>query len=97
MAAAWTGFQITSTASFRSDFNRVVTNGACNGISLLPGYWRDRGEAEIPSLALNACALLVSCFLTWKLIKVNPFSISRSAAVLIYARTSCLDGRPSSE
>lgn len=70
MATAWAVFNITNTANFRSDFNRVVTNGACNGTSLLPAYWRDRAQAEIPSLALNTCAMLVSCFLTWKLIKL---------------------------
>lgn len=82
MATAWAVFNITNTANFRSDFNRVVTNGACNGTSLLPAYWRDRAQAEIPSLALNTCAMLVSCFLTWKLIKVSCFCY---AAAIPYA------------
>jgi hypothetical protein len=70
MATAWAGFQITHTASFRSDFSRVITHGACKNISLLPHYWDARGKAEIPSLALNVIALFVSSFLTWKLIKL---------------------------
>lgn len=73
MATSWAAFQITHTAKFRADFNRVITNGACDGVSLLPNYWRDRGSAEIPSLALNVFALLISSFLTWRLIKVNFF------------------------
>jgi uncharacterized Zn-binding protein involved in type VI secretion len=69
-ATAWAGFQIARTAKFQSDFNRVVTNGACKGTSLLPEYWQARNRAEIPSLTLNIIALFVSCFLTCKLIKL---------------------------
>lgn len=71
MATAWASFQITSTARFRADFNRVITHGACN-VSLLPNYWEARSKAELPSLVLNVIALLISCFLTWRLIKVGP-------------------------
>ncbi|KAG5651226.1 hypothetical protein H0H81_009421 [Sphagnurus paluster] len=70
MASGWAAFQITHTANFRADFNRVVTNGTCDATSLLPNYWERRGTAEITSLALNIVALLISAFLTWKLIKL---------------------------
>jgi hypothetical protein len=70
LATGWTVFQIFHTAHFHSDFNRVITHGACNGISLLPNYWEARSRAEIPSLVMNVIALLISCFLTWKLIKL---------------------------
>ncbi|KAF8912963.1 hypothetical protein CPB84DRAFT_1811945 [Gymnopilus junonius] len=72
LATAWAAFQIFHTASFHSDFNRVITHGACNlnGVSLLPNYWEARSKAEIPGLVLNIVALLVSCLLTWKLIKL---------------------------
>ncbi|KII93632.1 hypothetical protein PLICRDRAFT_35861 [Plicaturopsis crispa FD-325 SS-3] len=69
LATAWAAFQITNTASFHSEFARLTTNGACKGNNLLPDYWIARGNAEIPSLALNAAALLLSAFLTWRLIK----------------------------
>lgn len=71
LATAWAAFQIFHTAGFHSDFNRVITHGACNGVSLLPSYWGARSKAEIPGLVLNIVALLVSCLLTWKLIKVR--------------------------
>ncbi|KAJ3509801.1 hypothetical protein NLJ89_g5026 [Agrocybe chaxingu] len=70
MATAWTAFQITHTANFRSNFNRVITNGACRGVALLPNYWDARSKAEIPSLTFNVLSLLISCFLTWKLVKL---------------------------
>lgn len=70
LATGWAAFQIYHTAGFHSDFNRVITHGACNGVSLLPTYWEARSRAEIPSLVLNVIALLISCFLTWKLIKL---------------------------
>lgn len=71
MATSWAAFQITHTENFRSDFNRVITNGACDGTALLPNYWQDRGTAEISALALNVVALFISTFLTWKLFKVG--------------------------
>ncbi|KAF8649849.1 hypothetical protein AX16_005612 [Volvariella volvacea WC 439] len=70
LATSWSAFQITHTANFRADFNRVITNGACDGISILPNYWQARAVAEIPTLAFNAFTLLVSSFLTWKLMKL---------------------------
>ncbi|KAG6885704.1 hypothetical protein C0993_010876 [Termitomyces sp. T159_Od127] len=69
IATAWAAFQIAHTAHFKSNFSRVITNGACGGVHLLPNYWRDRGIAEWTSLAFNVLALLVSSFLTWKLFK----------------------------
>ncbi|KAI0274892.1 hypothetical protein BC834DRAFT_978153 [Gloeopeniophorella convolvens] len=68
-ATAWGAFQIFQTGSFHKDFKRLTTDGACQ-INLLPNYWTSRARAEIPSLALNAAALLVSCFLSWRLIKL---------------------------
>ncbi|KAF8807694.1 hypothetical protein BYT27DRAFT_7100204 [Phlegmacium glaucopus] len=69
-ATAWAAFQVARTTNFHSDFDRVITNGACKGASLLPEYWQARNQAEIPSLTLNVIGLFVSCFLTCKLIKL---------------------------
>lgn len=71
LATAWAGFQISHTATFRANFSRLTTNGACKPINLLPTYWKDRGNAEIPSLVLNVVALVVSALLTWRLVKVR--------------------------
>ncbi|KAJ7462796.1 hypothetical protein B0H11DRAFT_1734961 [Mycena galericulata] len=71
LATAWSGYQIYHTANFRQDFDNLITHGACDGApSLLPTYWEDRARAEIPTLALNAAALVISCVLTWKLVKL---------------------------
>ncbi|KAF9015474.1 hypothetical protein BDQ17DRAFT_1295304 [Cyathus striatus] len=70
MATAWAGFQISHTADFRANFNKVITNGACKGTNLLPHYWDARKNAEIPSFALNVFALVLSAILTWKLVKL---------------------------
>ena len=69
-ATAWSGFQIYFTTAFHNDFQRLTTDGACQ-INLLPQYWTSRARAEIPSLAFNVAALLVSCFLSFRLIKVK--------------------------
>ncbi|KAG8220055.1 hypothetical protein J3R82DRAFT_1072 [Butyriboletus roseoflavus] len=69
VATGWAGFQIYNSAQFRSDFAGMTTNGACHPINLLPNYWQSRSAAEIPSLVLNAVALLVYAVLSWKLAK----------------------------
>ncbi|KAF5374886.1 hypothetical protein D9758_000031 [Tetrapyrgos nigripes] len=68
LATVWSSFQISHTANFRADFNRVITNGAC-GVPLLGAYWDERAKAEYATLALNIAALFVSGFLSWKLFK----------------------------
>ncbi|KAI0757276.1 hypothetical protein C8Q80DRAFT_1090727 [Daedaleopsis nitida] len=68
LATAWGAFQIYNTEVFHRKFTTLTTQGAC-GINLLPDYWKDRSNAEIPSMALNAFALLVSIFLSWRLMK----------------------------
>ncbi|EJF66419.1 hypothetical protein DICSQDRAFT_142019 [Dichomitus squalens LYAD-421 SS1] len=68
MATAWGGFQIVNTNDFHKKFSTLTTKGAC-GVNLLPEYWKRRSNAEIPSLALNVFALLVSAFLSWRLMK----------------------------
>ncbi|KAJ7770883.1 hypothetical protein DFH07DRAFT_805539 [Mycena maculata] len=71
LATGWSGYQIYRTAQFRLDFDNYITHGACAGVpSLLPTYWQSRANAEIPILALNAAALVLSCILTWKLVKL---------------------------
>ncbi|KAJ7596724.1 hypothetical protein C8J56DRAFT_1106125 [Mycena floridula] len=70
LATGWSAYQLVHTAGFRSTFGRVITQGACNGVSLLPSYWNQRANAEYPTLALNVLALFISGFLSWKLFKL---------------------------
>jgi hypothetical protein len=69
-ATAWGAFQLAQTEDFHQNFTSLVTDGVCE-INLLPTYWVARSNVEIPSLALNCVALLVSIFLSWRLIKVR--------------------------
>jgi hypothetical protein len=68
-ATAWSGFQIYATKAFHRDFKMLTTDGACH-VNLLPSYWSSRSHAEIPSLAFNVAGLLLSCFLSFRLIKL---------------------------
>jgi hypothetical protein len=70
MATAWAAAQLTYTEAFRVSFNRIITQGACGGVSLLPDFWKARANAEIPILALNAFGLLGSALLSFKLLKL---------------------------
>jgi hypothetical protein len=83
MATAWAGFQISHTANFRENFNKVITNGACKGTNLLPHYWNARKNAEIPSLALNIFALVLSAILTWKLVKLFGWQTFKRVGALL--------------
>lgn len=70
LVTAYGGFQLSQTKAFHDEFQKVITNGACNPINLLPTYWSARGDAEIASVALNAVALLLSMFISWRLFKL---------------------------
>ncbi|KAJ6580657.1 hypothetical protein B0H19DRAFT_1328711 [Mycena capillaripes] len=71
LATEWSGFQISHTANFHNNFDSYITHGACAGVpSFLPTYWQDRADLEYPTFALNIAALFISCFLTWKLVKL---------------------------
>ncbi|KAI0803144.1 hypothetical protein BC629DRAFT_1591233 [Irpex lacteus] len=69
LATGWSAFQLTNTQTFKKDFTRLATRGACQGVNLLPTYWTQRAQFEIPTLAFNALALLISAILSWKLMK----------------------------
>ncbi|KAI0343999.1 hypothetical protein BDW22DRAFT_1392179 [Trametopsis cervina] len=68
LATGWSAFQLVNTQQFHTDFTRLTTRGAC-GVNLLPKYWTARAQFEIPTLALNVLALLISAVLSWKLMK----------------------------
>jgi hypothetical protein len=70
MATAWAAAQLNYTEAFRVTFNRIITQGACGGVSFLPDFWKARANAEIPILALNAAGLLVSALLSFRLLKL---------------------------
>lgn len=71
VATGWSAYQISNTANFQKTFTRVVTDGSCSGVNLLPNYWVSREREEYPILALNIAALLLSAFLAWRLIMVS--------------------------
>jgi hypothetical protein len=91
-ATAWGVFQVVNTKAFHSDFKRLTTDGACH-VNLLPNYWTSRANAEIPSLAFNVAALLLSCFLSFKLVKASKPGSSSTAQLMFGLLCSCLGGK----
>ncbi|KAI0706048.1 hypothetical protein BC835DRAFT_1311871 [Cytidiella melzeri] len=69
LATGWSAFQLVSTRDFHTDFTRLATHGACEGVNLLPTYWTPRARFEITTLAFNALGLVISAVLSWKLMK----------------------------
>lgn len=47
LAIVATASRIIATPRFEADFDRLVTNGACHGIDLLPGYFPSRRIVEV--------------------------------------------------
>ncbi len=71
LATIWSAYQMFNTASFQEEFVRsTIRSGLCNGVNLLPGYWKERRAAEIAVLVVNCVSLVVFVFLSWRLIKV---------------------------
>lgn len=76
VATVWGSLQLVHTTHFRIQFGALITEGACRGVSQSPitsHYWDSRKSVEAVSLAFNVLALLVSCFLSWRLFKVRIF------------------------
>ena len=47
LATVATSVRVAGTPRFEATFERLVTNGACDGIELLPGYFPPRRIAEV--------------------------------------------------
>ena len=77
LAVAWSVYQVLHTRAFRNEFDRFITDGACDGVQLLPNYWKQRAIIEIPSLVLNCVFALVLGGLAFKLIGSYRRSTSR--------------------
>ncbi|KZT36026.1 hypothetical protein SISSUDRAFT_1050474 [Sistotremastrum suecicum HHB10207 ss-3] len=78
MATAWAVYQLKNTADFHQDYNRIITDGACRTSgNLIPSYWQSRRAAEIPIAVLNGAALLLSAFLTYKMIRLYNWATFR--------------------
>jgi hypothetical protein len=75
VATVWGSLQLVHTAHFRTLFGVLITEGACRSIQtpVTSHYWDSRKSVEAVSLAFNALAMFVSCFLSWKLFKVGIF------------------------
>jgi hypothetical protein len=73
MATSWAAFRIYDTTVFRSDFNKVIVSGTCDGVQLLPDYWDTRFRLELAALIINVVAMLISGYLTWKIFEVIHF------------------------
>jgi hypothetical protein len=67
IAVVWSVFQVLRTQAFQKQFDRFITQGACDGVQLLPNYWKQRSSVEIPSLVFNCLFTLVLGGLAFKL------------------------------
>ncbi|KAG8961023.1 hypothetical protein FRC03_005842 [Tulasnella sp. 419] len=65
----WSAYGISRTQTFERDFSRVITKGACGGVSLLPNYFHRERAHEIPILLLSIFFLISVVFISFRLFK----------------------------
>ncbi|KAG8823118.1 hypothetical protein FRC19_004596 [Serendipita sp. 401] len=70
LALIWSGSQLARTRYFHKEFETFITNGACDGLDILPGYWPQRQKTDIPGFALNALAIVLLGTIGFKLLSV---------------------------
>lgn len=72
LALIWSSSQIAATVNFRSEYRRLITSaaGACDGIDLLASFFKNRLGYVIAAFVLDFVTLLLSAYLTWRLITV---------------------------
>ena len=68
IAVVWSVSQFLRTRAFQQEFDRFITYGACDGVELLPNYWKQRSSIEIPSLVFNCLFMLILGGLAFKLV-----------------------------
>lgn len=47
LSTAWSIYMIIRDLQFKSDFQQVITNEACGGVSLLPDFWGVRWGLDV--------------------------------------------------
>ena len=77
IAVVWSVFQVLRTRAFHKQFDRFITHGACDGVQLLPNYWKQRSSIEIPSLVFNCLFMLILGGLAFKLVSRYRKSTSK--------------------
>lgn len=87
LALVWSSSQIAATLQFRSDYGRLITgtSGACDGVDLLVGYFKNRLSYEIAMTVINVVTLAVSAYLSWRLFLIygwTNFKDSNSSPII---------------
>ncbi|KIM20568.1 hypothetical protein M408DRAFT_20440 [Serendipita vermifera MAFF 305830] len=93
-ALLWSGTQVMRTRALRAQFDAFITHGACGGVDVLPFYWTQRERLELPTVIINALAILIFAGMSLGLLKryhkktrmnryvYNVFLVLRSAILL---------------
>jgi hypothetical protein len=65
----WSSIQIWATKKFETDYSNLIigSQGACAGIDVISGYFKDRTAYQIATIAVNIVSTIASGFLCWRL------------------------------
>lgn len=69
ISVAWAIVRVKDTGLSASDFERVITNGACGG-ELLGNFWSQRWGLDIAILAVDILGFLLSIVFSYKAAQV---------------------------
>lgn len=73
IALGWSSVQLYDTTYFKQEYTRLITGpeGACDGIDLISTYFQNRFTYQIGIEVINFVSLLMSAYLTWRLVSVS--------------------------
>jgi hypothetical protein len=79
IALIWSSSQVWATNKFHGDYDEIITgpNGACPGIDVISGYFKDRMTYLIATTAVNFLSTIASVYLCWRLFSVGVFRFLR--------------------
>ncbi|TFK69795.1 hypothetical protein BDN72DRAFT_896988 [Pluteus cervinus] len=71
LLSGWSIYAVWRTGLYNGRFQELVNspNSPC-GVNFFPTYFQIRKGIEIPDLLLNLTALFLSCYLSWRLLRV---------------------------
>ncbi|ESK85633.1 hypothetical protein Moror_9971 [Moniliophthora roreri MCA 2997] len=70
LVTGWGGFRVENTDSIQDLYQSLIVKGTCNNTDFLGGWWETRYSHTIPTLVLNAVALICAALLSLRLYKV---------------------------
>lgn len=90
LALVLSSAQTLDMVAFKSDYVRLITSstGACSGFDMLATFFTTRLTYAIAMTVVNAVALIISGYLTWRLLTPYGFEMLKDEGASLQVRTA---------